>query len=106
MQTVDLNPVPNQTLAVVLGGQNCRINVYQKYTGLFVDLYVNDQPIVTGVIAEDSNRIVRSIYLGFTGDLIFYDLTGSSDPVYTGLGSRFVLIYLEAADLANLDLAA
>jgi hypothetical protein len=43
--------------------------------------------------------MVRETYLGFIGDLSFTDTQGTSDPVYTGLGSRFVLLYLEASDL-------
>jgi hypothetical protein len=106
MLVVPLNPVPAQTLLVLLANQSCRLNVYQKRTGLFVDLYVNNVEIVVGVIAEDANRIVRSAYLGFIGDLAFFDTLGSSDPVYTGLGSQYVLMYLETADLQAAGLAA
>lgn len=72
--------------------------------GMFCDLYVNDALIIAGVIAENANRIVRSVYLGFTGDLAFFDTqapTGGegADPEYAGLGDRFQLVYLEAADL-------
>ena len=45
------------------------------------------------------NRIVRDLYLGFVGDFIWFDTQGSSDPIYMGLGSRFILVYLAPADL-------
>lgn len=101
MQTVPTQPLPNQTLQVQLGGQACQIEIYQTMFGLFVNLYVNgsDQPVVAGVIALNRNRIVRSAYLGFAGDLAFVDTQGDADPVYTGLGQRFVLAYLEESDL-------
>lgn len=99
MLVVPIQAVPSQTLAVVLAEQSCRINIYTKRQGLFVDLYVNNLPIVTGVIALDANRIVRDAYLGFIGDLAFLDVRGNDDPVYGGLGTRFALIYLEASDL-------
>jgi hypothetical protein len=99
MQTIPLQPVPNQTLMVQLAGQTCQINVYQKFYGLFCDLYVANTLIIAGVLCENLNRIVRSLYLGFVGDLGFYDTQGTSDPDYAGLGSRFLLIYLEASDL-------
>lgn len=99
MLEVPIQAVPSQTLAVVLANQPCRINIYSRRQGLFVDLYVNNLPIVTGVIALDANRLVRDAYLGFIGDLAFYDTLGSDDPAYTGLGSRYVLLYLEASDL-------
>jgi hypothetical protein len=96
---IPLQAVPNQTLTTLIGNQNCRINVYQKFFGLYLDLAIGAVPIVLGVICEDANRLVRYNYLGFVGDLAFIDTQGADDPVYTGLGSRFQLVYLEAADL-------
>lgn len=101
MQIIPLQAVPNQTLTVLLADQNCRINVYQKFFGLFVDLSVGSTLILSGVIAQQANRIARYAYLGFTGDLVFFDTQGATDPVYTGLGSRYQLVYLEAADLVT-----
>jgi hypothetical protein len=104
MQLVPTQPIPNQTFNVQLGGQACVINCYQLAYGLFVDLYVGNSLIVAGVIALNLNRIVRSLYLGFVGDLVFYDTQGAqnpSDPIFTGLGSRFQLIYLTPSDLAG-----
>ena len=99
MQTIPLQPTANQTFQVQLGGQACQLNVYQFAYGLFVDVYAGGQLIQAGVIAQNTRRIVRSLYLGFVGDLAFYDTQGTSDPVYTGLGSRFLLLYLTPADL-------
>ena len=94
MQIIPLSPVPSQTFTVLLAGQSCRINVYAKTTGVFVDLYVNNAPVVTGVIAQHANRIVREPYRGFAGDLALFDTQGSADPEYAGLGTRWVLGYL------------
>ena len=94
MQIVPLNPVPNQTLAVSLAGQNCQITLRTTAYGLFMDLYSSNQAVVLGVICQNLNRIVRSLYLGFAGDFVFLDTQGESDPVYTGLGAQFQLIYL------------
>jgi hypothetical protein len=99
MQVVPLQPVPAQVISVVLGNQPCKINVYQKRTGLYVDLYILDALVVAGVSALNANLIVRSAYLGFVGDLAFFDTLGSSDPVSTGLGAQYILMYLSPADL-------
>lgn len=99
MIIVPVQAVPSQIVSTTLANQPCQIGVYQKSTGLFVDLYVNNSAIILGVIAENLNRIVRSAYLGFVGDLSFVDNQGLDDPYYTGLGDRFSLAYLEAADL-------
>ena len=99
MLIVPTQPLPNQTLQVQLASQACILNLRQSAYGLFVDVYVGPTPIILGVIAENLNRIVRSLYLGFIGDLTFWDTQGTDDPVYTGLGSRFQLVYIEASEL-------
>lgn len=100
MQIVPVQAIPNQGLQVTLGGQSVALSIYQTDFGLFLDLFSNGSPIVYGALCEDVNRIVRDAYLGFTGDFIWYDTTGGgSDPIYTGIGSQFILIYLESADL-------
>lgn len=103
MQIVPLQAIPNQAVTANLNNQVCQINVYQKIQGLFVDLYVNNALIIGGVIAENLNRIVRSLYLGFSGDLAFIDNQGTDDPNYLGLGpttsSRFSLAYLSPDEL-------
>jgi hypothetical protein len=99
MQIVPLNANPNQTLTIGLNNQSCQIDVYQTPDALFLDLSVNNQMIIGGVICQNLNRIVRDLYLGFQGDLGFVDTQGVSDPDYTGLGTRFQLIYLSPSDL-------
>jgi len=100
---VPLQPVPNQAVTIALANQLCQINVYQKGTALYLDLLVNNVAVITGTICENLNRLVRSLYLGFSGDLAFIDNQGSEDPVYTGLGptadARFTLAYIEASEL-------
>lgn len=105
MKIIPLTATPSQTLIVSLTGQICQIDVYQKFYGLFVDLYVAGSLIIGGVLSEDLNRIVRSVYLGFIGDLCFIDTQGSDDPEYTGLGDRYVLAYLEEADLSQIGVS-
>jgi len=103
---VPLDAVPSQTLTAVMSNQSTRLNLYQKLGVLYMDVYVNDAPIILGVQCENANRIVRSAYLGFVGDLAFIDTQGSSDPTFDGLGSRFQLVYLSQVDLSKLGFAA
>lgn len=106
MQIIPLQAVPNQTVSVNLSGQVCQIDVYQAGAYLYLDLYVNNTLIIGGVICQNLNRIVRDLYLGFSGDLAFVDNMGTSDPVYTGLGAdasaHFNLLYITAAELGGL----
>ena len=94
---IPLLVTPYQTLTVQLGRQSCRIAVRQRRTGLFVDLYVQDVPIVQGVKALDRVRIVRDAYRDFTGDLYFVDTQGTADPSFDGLGGRFLLLWEDGA---------
>ncbi len=101
MINVSLLAVPSQVINVQLAGQNCTINVYQKTTGLYCDLYVDNVLIIGGVICQNTNLIVRDAYLGFIGDLAFFDMQGgNTDPVYTGLGTQYLLFYIEASEIA------
>lgn len=99
MLIVPLRPLPNQTVSVQLAGQVCQIDVFQKSRGLFLNLYVSNVLILGGAICQNLNRVVRSVYLGFSGDLAFIDNQGNTDPVYTGLGTRYSLAYVTAEEL-------
>jgi len=96
---VPIVSTPSQTLNVTLAQQACTIRVYQKFWGVFCDVLVNQQPIIQGVLCLNKNFIVRSLYLGFIGDLAFFDTQGSNDPSFSGLGSKFLLFYLEKSEL-------
>lgn len=99
MLLIPTQAVPSQVFSVLLAEQNCQIEIAQKSTGMFLNLYVDSALIVGGVICQNRNRIVRGSYLGFIGDLAFIDTEGDSDPDYTGLGSRYVLAYIPADEL-------
>jgi hypothetical protein len=102
MLTIPLAPVPSQTLAVILAGQNCALSVYTETTGILMDIAVNNANIATTRVLEDGARVLRDLqYAGFVGDFIMVDTQGELDPDYTGLGTRWVLVYLEAADLVT-----
>ena len=99
MKEIPLRPKANQTLTCILNSQLCRIKVYQKSTGLFFDLYRNDEPIVTARICRDRVRLIHSDYHGFSGDIVFVDTIGRNDPEYTELGSRYLLAYMEPSEI-------
>jgi hypothetical protein len=100
MLTVPIQDTPAQVLSAVLGGQACKIILRQRATGLYCDLSVNDNAIISGVVCVNLGLIVRSKYLGFQGDLVFYDAQGTSDPTTPGLGTRYLLQYIEPSEIA------
>lgn len=107
MLIIPVQPVPNQTLNVQLSGQPTTLNIYDNGYGIFMDVLVNDALIIGGVICLNATRIVRTLYLGFIGDLVFFDnqpsaTNGPANPQYTGLGTRWPLYYLTPTDLGGL----
>ena len=95
MEIIPLQQVPSQTLNVYLNNQNCKISIFQKSNGLFFSLNVDNVDYIDGVIALNLVSLVPNKYNGFIGNLFFYDILGTSDPDYSGLGSRWLLIYNE-----------
>jgi hypothetical protein len=93
IQVIPLTPVAAQSFTIQLNSQNCAINIYQKSTGLYFDLAIDGNPIVTTMICLNLVGLVRESYMGFNGQLAFVDTQGTDDPDYTGLGSRYQLVY-------------
>lgn len=119
MLQIPLSAVPSQTLNIVLDGQSCQIAVYQKQpivdeygvaAGLFFDLTVNGVAICNTVRCLDRTPLLLDrAYLGVIGMPMFLDtlataggppMFNGAPPYYTGLGSQFVLLWLEPADIA------
>lgn len=99
MMQVPLTAVPSQTLAITLAQQSAQIAVRQIGGNLYFDLQLNTGYIVRTRICRDRQRLlVDAGYRGFVGDFFFQDTQGTDDPQYTGLGSRWVLLYLEAGE--------
>lgn len=98
MLVIPLQAAPVQNVMTVVAQQNCQIYLYQNYRGMFFDLNVNGEDVVNGIICENQNELVPIHYTGFEGNFVFLDTQGSSDPVYTGLNSRYFLVYITAEE--------
>lgn len=103
MLLIPTQSLARQELQVQLSGQNVSLTIAQNAYGLFMDVYLDGALLVGGVICENLNRIVRMGYTGFVGDLAFIDTEGTDDPIYTGLGTRFLLAYFAASELTGLQ---
>lgn len=99
-QQVPLSAVASQRLSIVLGNQNCQINVFQKTDCMYLDLAIDGASILRTKAARNRSRLLLSTgYFGFIGDLVFVDTLGDDQPIYTGLGSRWFLLYLTPNEL-------
>lgn len=102
MQTIPLKAVPSQTLALLLSGQQVGLSLYVLADGnLYMDVLLNDVPVVTGIICQNNTLFVRNLYFGFSGDFSFNDTQGSNDPTFDGLGTRYQLLYFDATEVTS-----
>lgn len=101
MITVSVEPVKEQSFNVTLANQPCSIRLVQRDSAIYMDLSVNGVAIIQGVPCLYATRMVRYSYLGFSGDLVFLDTQGQSDPEFSQLGSRFNLFYMTEAELVQ-----
>ena len=94
MIQIPVQAVPSQILVINLNNQSVQIAIYQKPRGLFVDINSNGVDIVTAVLALNGVKLVCRDYLGFQGNIVFIDTQGTKNPEYSGLGTRYELIYM------------
>lgn len=113
MQIIPLDAKPAQTKQFVVAGQNCALSVYSldgyDYADatlqtskpyIAIDFAYNGIQMTNTQNCLNQTRLLKNRqYLGFVGDLMFIDTQGADAPEWEGLGSRWLLLYLEAADL-------
>ena len=93
---IPLEPVPSQRLSVVIAGQNCLLSVYAKTDSMYVDLTVNDVPVLRTQAARNGiGLLFAARYFGFVGELVFIDQQGDEQPSFEGLNDRWLLLYLD-----------
>lgn len=90
---IPLTAARSQSLNATLDGQTIRLDVMQRRSGLFMNVWQGGSLVVSNAICLTNTFIVRAPYLGLPGDFAFFDMQGSDDPDYTGLGSRWLLYY-------------
>lgn len=93
LYSIQLNKLPAQSFGVVLGDQDCRIDLYIRGDQLYFDLQKNNEYLYKGVLCLDRANLTPFKYRGFEGKLYFVDLEGQDAPDYKQFNERFVLIY-------------
>ncbi|MXV44397.1 hypothetical protein GS501_04960 [Saccharibacter sp. 17.LH.SD] len=93
--SIPLDALPSQETSCTLSGQACRFWVRQLATGLYIDVWVNQNAIVSGCLCRNNVDILQNPASPLPGTLMVVDQQGAQDPDYTGLGDRYLLIYTE-----------
>lgn len=105
MQEIPLSTAANQSLQVILEGQNCSLRLYTRVMpdgadALFCDLSIDQQPICYGCICLDGLLMPLYGWPAMAGRLVFVDMEGDSAPHWSGLGARWRLVYLSPDEAA------
>ena len=95
---ISLSPEPSQKLQVILDDQDVELAVVQRGGHVFADVTLNGVLLVEGALCLDRVPILQPETTEFSGNLIFLDLRGTSDPEWQEYGSRFVLLYYTAEE--------
>lgn len=99
MKKIPLSPIPAQSLKVKLAEQNCVIRVYYRFGSTYMDVTVGGTVVCTGAICRDRQSIIQIANNDFSGQILFVDMLGASDPLYTGFGERWRLFYKAASEI-------
>ena len=80
MLIVPLKAVPSQSLLSVLDGQSIQLDIFEKQSGLFANIWLDNVVVLAGVLCQNLNQLVRDAYLGLAGDFVFRDTNASARP--------------------------
>lgn len=105
MQVVHLVPIPYQMLKVRLDNQYFNLSVYQKNKSIFLDASIGDLDLVRFVPCLNLTPTLCREYFNVRGQLMMVDTLGTDDPNnYSGLGTRWFLVYFDAEELPLLTI--
>lgn len=93
---IPVSTTASQTLNVIISGVIFRLDIYQRSTGLYMNVWVSGTQVVAGAICQNLNPVMHADYLDLGGDFVWVDTQGYDDPTYDELGSRYVLTFLES----------
>lgn len=107
MLEIPLMAYVNQGLLVVLGEQECSVAIYQRGTGMYLDLYNGGETVCQGAICQPGMGIVQVATSAFSGQLYLLDTLSrgneQQDPKWEGLGTRWRLYWLDAEEVDAIE---
>ncbi|MCC8367113.1 hypothetical protein J8V57_12650 [Xenorhabdus sp. PB61.4] len=82
---ITLSPIPNQTTSFTIGTDLIDLTLESRLGNIFATVQKNGEYLVCNRICRNLSYICRW--------LVFVDIEGNTDPEYTGLGSRYKLVW-------------
>lgn len=84
---ISLSPIPNQIFSFTNGTDEYEVELNSRLNNLYATVKKNNEIVVCNRICRNMTYICQW--------LIFADQQGNTDPEYTGLGSRYRLIWAD-----------
>ena len=91
---IPLISIVAQSLKVVLDEQSCEISIRERLGNLYMSMVVDGVSSWNNHVCYDRQNVKPYSYMPFLGGLYFVDKEGSTDPIASGLNSRYFLVYL------------
>ncbi|TCJ96132.1 hypothetical protein EV694_1683 [Volucribacter psittacicida] len=96
LHKIPLQAIPNQKFSIQINNQEITISLATRHKQqLYATVSVNGEKIVDNRLCLNIQPLISVDYLPIKGNLFFIDMEGQDDPHYSGLGTRFILIYSE-----------
>ena len=90
---VPIDKLSNQSFDIDLNDQRCRFEFITKGVFLYMNLSIDEEEKLNGIICLNGVNLIEYNYFNFKGKLYFMDTQGNDDPMCYGLGERWQLIY-------------
>lgn len=95
---ISLTPVPSQKLQIILADQDVELSILQRGAHVYASITVNGVILRQGALCIDRVPILEPGATSFSGNLMFLDMQGTSDPQWQEYGSRYILFYYTAEE--------
>lgn len=90
---VPLDALPNQNFTLEMDGKDVELEFLTRGPFLYANIKVDSQDKLNGIVCQNKCNLFLYPNIGINGKLYFEDTQGSLDPIYFGLGTRWILVY-------------
>lgn len=90
---IPIDKLPNQSFDIELEEKRCRFDFITKGVFLYMNLVIDEVEKLNGIICLNNVDLIQYKDIDFNGRLYFLDTQGDLDPIYYGLGTRWLLFY-------------
>lgn len=90
---ISIDKLPNQSFDVEIDDKRCHFEFITKAFFMYVNISIDEVEKLNGIMCLNKVDMIKYKDAGLEGKLYFEDTQGNLDPIYYGLGSRWILIY-------------